>query len=253
MRFGNDLLGVHFLSLFRGLPFGCGCLLHSLIPGNVLEICLLHMFLQPVEPGKQLFKRLRACIGTRKSRQKLLEAIHVPQPSAAQRGLERRLDACPDHPSRHGDLALQALAKRSLFLDTTIEPRKLLDAGRQGRQIEAIGLDDVPIRIPPAPAFSVGTVLECDHTDLCKSPCVALEGRQRETGLFHQIGIGGPDDRTLPSLPVLGLCEGPKCVEKQHIAGFEADMCADALNRHEGLCLGNGCSFAGLCVLFSDR
>ena len=107
--------------------------------------------------------------------------------------------------------------------------------------------------VPVAPALAVGTVLEGYHANLSQSPRMALERRQREARLFHQVGIRRPDDRALSLFPVLGLREGPEHIEKQHITGLEADMCADAFDGHKGPCFGNCCSLACLCMLLCFR
>ena len=173
MRVGIELLGVHFLGLFRDLSFDFRRLLHNFIATKGFEISLLNAFSQFRKPGEDLFERLRRSIGPWKLRQKSVEALQVLRPGAAERALESRFNARADHPPRHGNLALQALAQRPLFLDTTVELLEFLDTGCHWRQIEAIGFDDMPIIVPPAPAFAVRAVFEGDHTNLGQAPRVA--------------------------------------------------------------------------------
>ncbi len=77
---------------------------------------------------------------------------------------------------------------------------------------------------------------------------MALERRQREAGLLHQIGVGGPDDRAPALLPVLRLRKRAERVEEHHVAGLEADMRADPLHGHEGTRFRDACTDAVLCM-----
>src|SRR6056297_164158 len=191
-------------------------------------------------------------MAARKSVQKLLEETRELRPGPAQRAAYRRLDPRADHPARNRDLTLQALAELALGLQLGLQLFKLLDSSRKRRQIEAVGLDDTPLSVSAAPPFAIRAILERDHTDLCQTPRMTLECRQREAGLFHQIGVRGPDDRALPLLPVLGLREGPQCIEEHHVAGLQTDMRSNALERDKCPRLGYCYPFTGLGKLLSN-
>lgn len=82
MRVGIDLLGVHFLRLFSDLFVNFRRVFHNIIAAEGFEISLLHALLQPLEPIKHLFERLRARVGPWKLLQQALETLEVLHPGA---------------------------------------------------------------------------------------------------------------------------------------------------------------------------
>ena len=166
MGAGNDLPGVHFLSLFGSLFPGFIHVFHRLDDLGCLEIGSLHTLLELLEPAQQPCKLLGRFMAARKPAQKLLEEPRELRPGPAQRAADGRLDPRADHPACHGDLTLQALAELAFSLQLGMKLLEFLDTRRQRRQIEAIGLDDTPLGVPAAPPLAVRTVLKGNHTDL---------------------------------------------------------------------------------------